>query len=124
MNKNNNNINIHIGQVIHTYRKLQKLTLSELAEQMGLSYQQLQKYEKGTNKISADKIFRLSQILKINPVEFFPGHTQVLAKQDKEQQEISFLISSLEDRVLKSNLLGFLERMHSLYLKEEINYNN
>ena len=124
MNKNDNNINIHIGQVIRIYRKLHKLTLAELSESMNISYQQLQKYEKGTNKISADKLFQLSKLLKINPIEFFPGHTSQTAKQDRQQREISHIISSIDDDIMKKSLLEFLGRMRYLQSEENLNYSN
>ena len=116
------NTNIHIGQVIHTYRKLRQLTLSELASQMNISYQQLQKYEKGANKISADKLFQLARILKANPVEFFPGYCEITKIDDSKKQRLIYIISNLEDEKLKNNLLAFLDRMNDLFKAEEPNY--
>lgn len=111
---NKDSINIHIGQVIHTYRKLRKLTLLELAQQLEISYQQLQKYEKGTNKISADKLYLLAEILKVEPVEFFPGYSEISEIKDNKQRKIAYIISNISDDKLKNNLLNFLERMNNL----------
>jgi transcriptional regulator with XRE-family HTH domain len=51
-------------------RKLLGLNQTELGEALGVTFQQLQKYEKGTNRISASRLFDLSHVLNV-PVSFF-----------------------------------------------------
>jgi transcriptional regulator with XRE-family HTH domain len=46
------------------------MSQEKLGEKMGLTFQQIQKYEKGTNRIGASRLFQLSQILDV-PVQFF-----------------------------------------------------
>lgn len=119
------NINKHIGQVIHTYRKLNGLTLANLAMQLGISYQQLQKYEKGANKISADKLFLLAELLNANPVEFFPGQCDIAKIEDENEQKLAFTIANLHDKKLKISLMKFLERVNELSLQtQKLNFQN
>lgn len=68
-----NSVYIHIGQRIKDRRKLLKLNQSELAELMGFSYQQMQKYENGTSHVSAGKILLFAKILNVPPSFFYDG---------------------------------------------------
>lgn len=122
MEINQININEHIGQVIHTYRKIRELTLADLAQKLDISYQQLQKYEKGTNRISADKLFKIAEILKANPVEFFPGYSPISYFEEKQKQKISIAVNGITDKKLKASLADFLHRMNFLITEPPSNY--
>lgn len=64
---------ICIGQRIRERRKLLKLSQSELAEMMGFSYQQMQKYETGSSHVSASKLLLFAKILNVPPNYFYDG---------------------------------------------------
>lgn len=59
-----------IGMKIHELRISMGLSRQQLAEKIGVTHQQLQKYEKGTNRISAGRLAAISQALR-KPVAFF-----------------------------------------------------
>jgi len=59
-----------IGQRIRARRTLLGMSQATVAEALDLNYQQLQKYEKGTNRISASRLFELSKVLDV-PVSYF-----------------------------------------------------
>ena len=63
-------IDIHVGNRVKLRRKLLGLTQIELGAAIGHTFQQVQKYEKGTNRISASMLHRISQALHI-PISFF-----------------------------------------------------
>ena len=65
-----NPIDIHVGARVRLRRNLLGLTLQTLAKAVGVSYQQLQKYEWGVNRIGASRLFNLSRVLDV-PVSFF-----------------------------------------------------
>ncbi len=65
-----NAIDGHVGSRVRTRRTLLGLSLEKLGETLGVSYQQLQKYEKGSNRISASRLYQMSQILDV-PVSYF-----------------------------------------------------
>ncbi len=65
-----NPIDIHVGARVRLRRNLLGLTLQTLAKAVGVTYQQLQKYERGVNRIGASRLFNLSQVLDV-PVSFF-----------------------------------------------------
>jgi len=64
---------VFIGQRIRERRKLLNLNQSDLAEMMGFSYQQMQKYETGASHVSAGKLLLFAKILNVPPSYFYEG---------------------------------------------------
>lgn len=65
-----NPIDVHVGGRMRLRRMMIGMSQEKLGELMGLTFQQVQKYEKGVNRVSASRLFNLSHILTV-PVEFF-----------------------------------------------------
>lgn len=65
-----NPIDIHVGARLRLRRTLLGLSQEKLGEAVGITFQQLQKYERGANRISASRLFNLAQVLGV-PVGFF-----------------------------------------------------
>lgn len=63
-------IDIHVGKRLRRRRRLLGLTQDNLASQVGVRFQQIQKYECGANRISAARLFELSEVLNV-PVQYF-----------------------------------------------------
>ena len=63
-------IDLHIAKRLKIQRQLLKMSQKELGEKIGISFQQMQKYENGSNRISASRLFDLAQILEV-PISFF-----------------------------------------------------
>ena len=68
--KSPNPVDIHVGGRVRLRRMLVGLSQEKLGVSMGLTFQQIQKYEKGVNRIGASRLHRLSQVLDV-PVQFF-----------------------------------------------------
>jgi transcriptional regulator with XRE-family HTH domain len=68
-----NLVDAHIGQRVRFRRILLGLSQEELSAQLGLSFQQVQKYESGSNRISASRLLDLAGALKCNFAFFFEG---------------------------------------------------
>ena len=66
-----NPIDIHVGERLRQRRNLVGLGQDALAKALGLSFQQIQKNEKGLNRIGASRIYELSLILEVEPNYFF-----------------------------------------------------
>jgi transcriptional regulator with XRE-family HTH domain len=60
-----------VGRRVRTYRLQKGLSQEKLAEQLGLTFQQVQKYEKGTNRIGAGRLQRIAEILGVPVIDFF-----------------------------------------------------
>jgi len=67
-------IDIEVGARIRVRRKFLSLSQSALAEALGLTFQQVQKYERGSNRISASKLFEIAQVLQVPVAYFFEGY--------------------------------------------------
>ena len=68
--KKPNPIDTHVGSRVRLRRMLLGMSQERLGDSMGLTFQQVQKYEKGVNRIGASRLFQISKILDV-PVEFF-----------------------------------------------------
>ena len=65
-----NPIDIHVGSRVRLQRMLRGISQEKLGERLGLTFQQVQKYEKGVNRIGASRLFDLANVLGV-PIQFF-----------------------------------------------------
>ncbi|TVP73724.1 MAG: helix-turn-helix domain-containing protein [Rhodobacteraceae bacterium] len=63
----------HVGQKIRHRRWLMGLTQQQLADAVGIKFQQIQKYETGMNRVSASRLWDIAQTLEVPPGYFFEG---------------------------------------------------
>ncbi len=68
--KRPNPIDIHVGSRIRLRRNLLGLSQEKLGESLGITFQQIQKYEKGTNRVGASRLQAIASILEV-PVSYF-----------------------------------------------------
>lgn len=71
-----NPVDLHVGGRVRMRRKFLGLSQTDLAEALGLTFQQVQKYERGSNRISASKLFEIARTLKVPVAYFFEGYGQ------------------------------------------------
>jgi transcriptional regulator with XRE-family HTH domain len=64
----------HVGRRVQEKRLDLGLTQTALAKAVGVSFQQVQKYEKGTNRVSASKLFEMADFMKVGIPFFFDGY--------------------------------------------------
>lgn len=70
MTANPNPVDIHVGSRVRLRRTLLGMSQEKLGGALGLTFQQVQKYERGTNRIGSSRLYQLSRILDV-PVSFF-----------------------------------------------------
>ncbi|MEM9810109.1 MAG: helix-turn-helix transcriptional regulator [Pseudomonadota bacterium] len=63
-------IDVHVGSRVRLRRMMQGISQDRLGEELGLTFQQVQKYEKGVNRIGASRLYEIARILTV-PVQFF-----------------------------------------------------
>ena len=66
-------VDTHVGAKLRQARVLKEFTQTKLGDVVGLTFQQIQKYEKGSNRIGASRLWKLSQILELPASYFFEG---------------------------------------------------
>jgi transcriptional regulator with XRE-family HTH domain len=70
---NDHSIDMHIGTRMRQRRSLLGITQTSLGKAVGVTFQQIQKYERGTNRISASRLFELAAVLDVSVTYFFDG---------------------------------------------------
>ena len=68
---------ITVGSNIRRIRTMRRMSQEALGEKLGVTFQQVQKYEKGTNRISASKLFEAAKFLEVEIGYFFEGLSRV-----------------------------------------------
>jgi len=76
-------VDVFVGAQLKSLRKSVGLSQTELANQVGVTFQQIQKYERGTNRIGASRLWSLCQVFDVEPGRFFDGVEEHIAKADK-----------------------------------------
>jgi transcriptional regulator with XRE-family HTH domain len=69
-----NPVDIHVGSRLRLRRKLLGLSQSDLGDALKLTFQQVQKYERGSNRVSASKLYEAAKMLKAPVSYFFEGY--------------------------------------------------
>lgn len=77
-NKTPSGIDRIVGQRLRWRRRELKLTQEQLGEKLGLTFQQVQKYEKGVNRISAGRLFEIAHALGITITYFYEGVDELM----------------------------------------------
>lgn len=67
-------VDIHVGNLIRGQRLALGMSQSALAAKLGLAFQQVQKYEKGRNRVPPSRLVKIAEALQVEPGYFFPGN--------------------------------------------------
>lgn len=94
-----NPVDLHVGARVRMRRKFLGISQEKLAYELGLTFQQVQKYERGANRISASKLFEISRALSAPVAYFFDGLSEQLptdgfSETPSEQNVHGFLMTS------------------------------
>jgi transcriptional regulator with XRE-family HTH domain len=84
-----NPIDVHVGLQVRLRRKELKISQERLADALGLTFQQVQKYERGDNRISASKLYEIARALRVPIGWFFEGLSDPAA-EGSEPEAASF----------------------------------
>jgi transcriptional regulator with XRE-family HTH domain len=85
-------IDINVGAMLFSLRCSRKMSQQQLGMRLGISFQQIQKYEKGTNRMAASTLYKASRVLDVSVIEFFAG----LEGASPESQRARFSKEELE----------------------------
>ena len=117
------NFNRHLGSKLRMRRLALGLTQTKVAQAINVTFQQIQKYEKGTNGISSLRIMQLGKILKVPVLYFFEGYSEYSEavkniKDNTEEEDLNYsflakLFSTLSDKQ-QEKILQILKNTRSL----------
>lgn len=105
-----NPIDAHVGTRVRLRRMLLGMSQEKLGEHLGLTFQQVQKYEKGVNRIGASRLFDLARVLGV-PIQFF---------YDEAPTDVAdaVLAPGFSDRPAESYVVEFLSTREGLELNK------
>lgn len=93
---------IVVGRRIRAQRLVRGMSQSELGKQLGITFQQIQKYEKGTNRVGAGRLTRIAEILGVPVTFFFAGGQKTFGIQDDVHEALGFLETSGAVRLVRA----------------------
>jgi len=128
MNKTPNPIDRHVGARVRMRRLMVGLSQSKLADALEVTFQQVQKYEKGANRIGASRLQQLARVLEVPPSFFFegapassapglgfnedPGNAYVVDfLSTAEGLQLNRAFSAIKDPKLRKTVLDLVERI-------------
>lgn len=106
-----NLMDMHVGSRVRLRRMVLGMSQEKLGEQLGLTFQQVQKYEKGVNRIGAGRLFDLSNVLGV-PIQFFYEDAPAQAMGSGHGQE------GFADAPGESDVVDFLSTREGLELNK------
>lgn len=116
-----NPIDVHVGSRVRLRRMLLGMSQERLGERLGLTFQQVQKYEKGVNRVGASRLFDLAQVLGV-PVQFFyddapPGMHEMAG----QASHLAHAGPGMSERTSESYIVEFLSTREGLELNRAFN---
>lgn len=116
-------VDAHMGQLIRSQRLAKKISQRKLASQIGVTFQQVQKYENGSNRISASKLVEIAEALEMDVRTFFDGLApeRSLANdnnppnEDLQRSHEGMLLNaaflSIEDAAVRKKVLSLVQEI-------------
>jgi len=110
-------VDVHAGERVWQRRKLLGMTQTDLSDALGLTFQQVQKYERGANRIGAGRLYDLAQVLDV-PVNFFfedmPPEVITISPATKKRGKAKELPSYAPDPMAKRETLEFVRAYYKI----------
>ncbi len=106
-------VDVHVGGRVRLRRKLLGMSQTDLGNALGLTYQQIQKNERGFNRIGASRLYQLSRILDV-PVEYFFDDMPPLEEADESGLREDAQEPSAPDLMNKSETLELVRAYYRI----------
>ena len=124
----------HVGRRLRWRRQELKLSQQELADRLGVTFQQVQKYENGKNRVSAGRLFELARALETRITYFYEGMESVSAairrgaaedaadftgQIDSDAVDLVIAFQKIEDPDLRKSILAMVKKQARLFRPEK-----
>lgn len=112
-------IDVHVGTQMRKRREALGISQGRLGRHLGLTFSQIQKYEKGTNRIGAGRLYQIASFLGVTPSHFFIGidgtdEATVVQQEDSRLEEIRTLndaFASIKDGETRASVLALVRSL-------------
>ena len=95
-------VDVAVGKKLKDLRKLRRMSQTDVAKLLGVSFQQIQKYETGANRISASRLYELGKIVGVSPDKFFEG-IEAKTSNFEDYAEYSLVLQMVEEVLSTQN---------------------
>ncbi len=108
-----NTVDRQVGDRMRRRRILLGLTQDQLADSLGISYQQIKKYETGANRISAGRLAQIAEVLEVQPGWFFGAAEKVESAGGSSRAVIDLVrnFSRIEDERVRTHLMALVRSL-------------
>lgn len=110
-----------VGRNVRLHRLVRRMSQTDLASEIGITFQQLQKYETGSNRIGSGRLARIAETLELPVAALFEGNavgngaadlSSVLALvAEKDRVRLVQAFARIEDRDLRRSVVALVERI-------------
>ena len=115
-----NSADIQIGESIRAHRLIAGMSQSNLAGRLGVSFQQIQKYEKGVNRVGAGRLPQIAKIFQIPVAALFDAHAETSAGEspgtapvklihDRNTLKLLTAFKGITDRGIRNRLVSLVD---------------
>ena len=111
-----NPIDIYVGQRLKQKRTLLGLSQTKMADKLGITFQQVQKYEKGTNRMSASRLIDLASVLDVPITYFFDDMPDTVSKQSPRlwANKLIDSVPEMDNPMVKSETLTLVRAYYEI----------
>lgn len=102
-------IDVHVGSKLRERRNLLRISQEKLGRDLGLTFQQIQKYEKGANRVGASRLYEISQLLSVPTAYFFEDIPEELQNGNSgvAEQNASYMSQSIDKKESQQLIRAF-----------------
>jgi transcriptional regulator with XRE-family HTH domain len=118
----------HVGQQVRLRRKACAMSMKKLAQALGITYQQVQKYETGANRIPASRLAMIAELLGGSPGDFYAESAgqgfgesaqSSFSSLSSQEQRLLSAFDAIPTSVAKNALLDIADQMAAPHLREK-----
>jgi transcriptional regulator with XRE-family HTH domain len=110
-----NDIDVHVGTQMRRRREALGISQGRLGRHLGLTFSQIQKYEKGTNRIGAGRLYQIATFLGVTPSHFYlgvdgraPATSQVNDGREEELRTLTDAFASIGNSETRASVLALV----------------
>ena len=116
-------VDVHVGARLKDLRVMNAMSQAELGARLGLTFQQIQKYEKGSNRVSSSRLWEMAQIFNVAVGYFFEGYedgvkssTEPDAKPltsgfARDSYKFTVLFAAIKDKKVRTTIISLLKAL-------------
>ena len=113
-------VDVHVGRRLKQIRTSRRMSQTDVAKQLDLSFQQIQKYEIGSNRIAACRLYELSKILDVPTSYFFEGLQDEDTVRGGGRTDIMSAVASIKDESVRSRIVSLIEDVSGMTVARHV----